>query len=88
MIARKIHYSGRVQGVGFRYTAQRVASRFTVAGTVRNLPSGEVEMIVEGETAEIERFLIALDEAMAGHIEGRRIDDEPVRNLSGFAIIR
>jgi len=68
MIRRKVLFSGRVQGVGFRYTACRIAEDHAVTGYVKNLPDGRVEAVVEGETAEIERFLTALRQDMAGNI--------------------
>ena len=43
MIARRIVFSGRVQGVGFRQTTRSLASGFPVGGFVRNLPDGDVE---------------------------------------------
>ena len=52
---RHLFYSGRVQGVGFRFTAQRIASGFAVTGWVRNLPDDRVEMLVEGEKDETAR---------------------------------
>ena len=42
MTARRIIYSGRVQGVGFRWTAKELARGYDVLGTVRNLPDGTV----------------------------------------------
>ena len=51
-----IWYSGRVQGVGFRITACRVAMGYEVTGTVRNLPDGRVELIAEGAREELEAF--------------------------------
>jgi len=59
-----------VQGVGFRYTACRAAADFDVAGTVRNLPDGRVECVVEGEPAQIDAFLADLRERMRGYIRG------------------
>ena len=47
---------GRVQGVGFRYHAQRQASRFGLKGYVRNLRDGSVEMVCEGEEEDLEKF--------------------------------
>ncbi len=47
---------GRVQGVGYRYFVLRKAQEFEVTGVVRNLPSGEVEVVAEGRREEIERF--------------------------------
>lgn len=51
-----IWYSGRVQGVGFRITACRVATGYEVTGRVRNLPDGRVELIAEGRQEELEAF--------------------------------
>lgn len=65
---REIYYSGWVQGVGFRYTVRQLAHRHQVAGFVRNLPDGRVELIVEGFAAEIESFLAAIQQEMGHHI--------------------
>ncbi len=48
---------GRVQGVGFRYTAQRQAGRLGLTGYVRNMRNGSVEMICEGPSDKIEKFV-------------------------------
>ena len=71
MQQRTVRFFGEVQGVGFRYTACRLAGGFEVTGYVRNLPDGSVECLVEGEAAEIEGFLEALARRMAHHIERR-----------------
>ena len=57
-----IHYSGRVQGVGFRYTVKSLITGFEVVGTIRNLPDGRVELVAEGERAELEAFRQAVIE--------------------------
>jgi len=63
-----VHYTGRVQGVGFRYTTVNVAKRFAVAGYVQNLPDGRVLLVAEGE-AEVLRGLVAgVAQAMGSHI--------------------
>ena len=49
--------SGRVQGVGFRYFACRLAENYEVTGYVRNLPTGAVEIVAEGGKSEVEAFL-------------------------------
>jgi len=54
--ACQIIVRGRVQGVGFRYHAQRQASRFGLTGYVRNLRDGSVEMVCEGEEASLDKF--------------------------------
>ena len=56
-IRRRVHFSGRVQGVGFRYTCQSIARGFDVGGYVRNLPDGRVEPLAEGEPGELDNFL-------------------------------
>ena len=66
---RVILFSGNVQGVGFRYTACRSAARHEVTGSVRNLPDGRVECVVEGEPSEIDAFLADLREQMSGYIQ-------------------
>lgn len=65
---RTIWYSGTVQGVGFRYTASRIATRYDVTGRIRNLRDGRVECIVEGPIEQIEAFLEDLGEQMSGYI--------------------
>jgi acylphosphatase len=56
----QIFFSGTVQGVGFRFTAERLARRFSVSGFVRNLDDGRVEVTAEGEEAVLEDFLTAI----------------------------
>ncbi len=63
-----VFFSGHVQGVGFRFAALQVAREFEVAGWVRNLADGRVELSVEGGAAEVEAFVVALGERMHGHI--------------------
>ena len=55
-VARRYVVSGEVQGVGFRFFAQRVAARHQVVGYVRNLPDGRVEAHAEGTPESIEGF--------------------------------
>jgi acylphosphatase len=55
----QVFYEGRVQGVGFRYSARRVAAGFDVAGYVRNLPDGRVELVASGDEEEVDGFLLA-----------------------------
>jgi acylphosphatase len=85
----QILYSGRVQGVGFRYAAKMTARGFDVTGTVRNLADGRVELIAEGEGAELEAFQEAIRESGVGAL----IKHEAVSwaaaqgGLRGFEII-
>ncbi len=52
-----LFYSGRVQGVGFRYTAERLALDLNLLGWVKNLPDGRVEIVCEGDKVKIEELL-------------------------------
>jgi acylphosphatase len=61
-----IFYSGRVQGVGFRYTVKSVACGFDITGVVRNLPEGRVELVAEGERFELEEFKKAIQDSEVG----------------------
>ena len=57
--AKRIHvyYSGSVQGVGFRFTAERITDSLKLTGWASNLPDGRVEVLCEGAEADIEVFL-------------------------------
>jgi acylphosphatase len=55
-IARKFLISGRVQGVGYRYFAQRSAARYQILGYVRNLPDRRVEVWAEGASQAVDEF--------------------------------
>jgi acylphosphatase len=69
----RVVFSGRVQGVGFRYTARRAAAGFAVTGWVRNLPDGTVELEAEGERAEVEACLEDLRSRMRGNIRDEKL---------------
>lgn len=56
VIARRLFISGEVQGVGFRFFAQRASARHQVSGFVRNLPDGRVEVLAEGPARAVEAF--------------------------------
>ena len=59
----QVFFSGMVQGVGFRFTADRLARRFPVTGFVRNLADGRVEVVAEGDEAVLVEFLTAIRES-------------------------
>ena len=83
-------YSGRVQGVGFRYTTKTVATGFELTGTVRNLPDGRVELIAEGLRTELDAFRAALHDAgLAGFIRDEQVSWGNAKNeFRGFEIVR
>lgn len=78
-----MHFTGRVQGVGFRATAQSIARQFTLAGCVRNLDDGRVQLIMEGSGAELAQCLQRIEEAFARHIRQRQIDRTPATGEFG-----
>jgi acylphosphatase len=89
MVRCEVHYSGRVQGVGFRFNAQWIARGFAVTGFVRNLADGRVELVAEGEEAEVDRFLAKIADSMTGNIS-RAVEKrgEATGEFAGFEITR
>jgi len=81
------HFTGRVQGVGFRFQTLQVAREFEVAGFVQNLPDGRVRLEAEGAEAEVDAFLAAVEERMGGHIrKTERADARRAAQFAGFSI--
>jgi len=81
------YFTGRVQGVGFRYSALQVAREFEVSGYVANLPDGRVQLEAEGTPAEVAAFIAAVAEKMHGYV--RTVDRHTSRRspqFSGFSI--
>jgi acylphosphatase len=84
---RHTFYEGRVQGVGFRYTARHIARRYQVSGYVRNLPDGRVELVAEGAPEELDRFFAEIRNEMAGFIRHEDVTRLPATgNFTGFEI--
>ncbi len=85
-----VHYSGRVQGVGFRYTAKQVAAGYEIVGTVRNLSDGRVELVAEGARDELEAFRQGIrDAGLDGFIRHEDAQWAEARNeFRGFEIVR
>jgi len=75
-IAKRFIFKGRVQGVGFRYTVRQAASRRPVTGTVRNLPDGSVEAVIQGTDADIQACLTEIQQVFRSYI--RDIDITPM----------
>ena len=90
MIAKRIIFSGRVQGVGFRWTTKEIALGFDVCGWVKNLFDGTVEMHVMGDPDELDEYLreITEESPLARNIKEVKIDDiPPLQNAKGFRIV-
>jgi acylphosphatase len=84
-----VHYSGSVQGVGFRFTAVRAAERYAVTGYVKNLRDGRVELVAEGEEGEVRAFLEAVADAMGGYIgEARTSESAASGAFQSFEVAR
>ncbi|MGD0654363.1 MAG: acylphosphatase [Thermoguttaceae bacterium] len=84
---REIYYSGRVQGVGFRYTARAIAAGHRVTGFVRNMPDGRVYMIVEGAPDEVQAFVDSLQAEMGPYIQNAQVLVRPATGrFRGFEI--
>ena len=90
MIAKRVIFNGRVQGVGFRYTTKDRARGFEVCGWVKNLPEGTVELQVMGEEDEVESFIkeIAEESNVAHHIKSLTAEEVPLlQGVTGFRIV-
>jgi len=75
--AKHVIFRGRVQGVGFRYTARQVAGQYQVTGFVRNLPDGTVEMLLQGDPTEIDNCITDVQSEFAGHIRDTQVEPAP-----------
>lgn len=91
MTARHVFYTGRVQGVGFRYSTKRIASGFDVTGWVKNLPDGRVELFAQAyEADELDAFLEDIQRSsLSSHIKETELKVTLAQpNLRGFSIVR
>ena len=73
--ARRIIFAGRVQGVGFRFTAFNIAHRYGLTGQVRNLPDGTVEMIAQGNSDAIADCVNDIKESFGGYITATKVEE-------------
>ena len=78
MIARHIIFVGRVQGVGFRFTAHRMANRHQLTGFVRNLSNGSVEMLAQGSADDINDCIRDIKGYYSGHIREMKTEEIPL----------
>jgi acylphosphatase len=76
-IAKHIIFAGRVQGVGFRFTAFNIANRYELAGFVRNLPDGTVEMFVQGLAETIDDCIRDIQDEFGGYLRETSIEETP-----------
>ena len=91
MIAKRVLFSGRVQGVGFRYTTREIATGFDVVGSVKNLADGTVEMEIMGEEDELREYLgeITNESPVAHFIKEVHTENiQLIEQANGFRIVR
>ena len=86
-VCKRVIYRGQVQGVGFRATASNLADGFAVAGTVRNVADGSVELIVQGEPDQVDGLLAAIARRMRPYITVQDVQQAACTALDGFHII-
>ena len=80
--------SGRVQGVGFRYFAVSLASRYHISGWVRNLYNGNVEMEAEGSNDRLTLFLQEIQEGNRFvRVRDIQISEIPTKNDTDFRVV-
>lgn len=79
---------GKVQGVGFRWFVRETARSLGVAGTVRNLPDGSVEIVAEGESGALDSLMARVAQGPPGaRVAGvERRDSEPGGRIRGFEV--
>lgn len=89
MVRKRVHvfYSGRVQGVGFRFTVESAAREFGVCGWVSNLPDGKVELVAESDETVLKKFLEKISYEMSAYIQDADVSWDVVSgDIEGFGI--
>jgi len=76
-VAKHIIFIGCVQGIGFRFTAHNTANLYGLAGFVRNLPDGTVEMLTQGSDEDIDECVRDIKEYFSGYIRETKIEETP-----------
>ena len=91
MIAKRVFFEGKVQGVGFRYATKNIARGFDVTGTVRNLVDGRVQLeAMAFDADELDAFLeeITVNSNLAHHIKSTQVESiPPLTGVRGFEIV-
>ncbi len=75
MVRQTVHFSGDVQGVGFRFTVVNLARNHAVAGYVQNLPDGRVKLVAEGDQSEVKALVADVQRRMDSHIRETKVDE-------------
>jgi acylphosphatase len=92
MMSRKCvhgYVSGRVQGVSFRQYTSEQAERLELAGWVRNLDDGRVELLVEGEEAAVNALAVWLERGpKLAKVTAVELEAQPLQGIAGFVVRR
>lgn len=83
-VRKRIYFSGRVQGVGFRYQATRIARSLGLTGYVKNLWDGRVELEAQGMESVIWDLVSELHRQPYIEIEQIEVSDRSLREEQGF----
>ncbi len=84
---RRVYFSGRVQGVGFRQSVVDLASHLPLSGQVRNLPDGRVELVMQGSATDRKHLLNLLQKRYSGYISGLVEEAAPSIESTGRIVI-
>jgi acylphosphatase len=89
LICAHVFISGRVQGVGYRFSTQDMATLYSLAGWVKNLPDGRVEAVLEGDRESVEAMIQWCHKGPPhAQVETVTVHYEPPQGLKSFEIQR
>ena len=87
-IRRHYYFSGMVQGVGFRWRAKQIAKMLGIAGWVRNMSDGRVEMEAQAEASVLENMVNLLERQSFIQIDGIECAEIPLETQSHYFYVR
>ncbi len=87
MIRARIVYSGRVQGVGFRFTTREIARELAITGWVKNRSDGNVEIVAEQQEEVLKQFLMRLQNSFSRYIHDVSVTwEDATGEFLGFGV--
>ncbi|MBE9033135.1 acylphosphatase [filamentous cyanobacterium LEGE 11480] len=89
MICRRALISGRVQGVGYRYSTRRQAQLLGIVGWVQNLLDGRVEAVIQGDHDQLDLMVRWMHQGpLSAKVEAVALEEHPVQEFADFKIRR